>query len=201
MRLMTLGLCFALAACGGKTASTTATVTKPADAAVEFGEMTLWDGEEAAMKVHADGTTEVGFRSGRLELQGGHASSDQLPLRLKPGPTITADGTIAIKNEPKLRINADGTITDLRDNTPFPIAVTPDKVTITNGDRQFGFELAATGEVTVFGGMNPTTKPLRIEGADTPGKRRTMLAFISLSFLPAQPGPPIEGASTSAPPR
>ena len=202
MKLVTLAsaLVLALTACGGKTkdsSSTGTSTTAPTAAAVELGEMTLFDGDEAAMKIHADGSTEMGFRSGgTAELKPGETwSSDSLPMQLKPGPTIQADGTIAIKNEPKVRINADGTITDLRDNSAFPIAVTADKMTVRHDGKQFGFDLAADGKLATFGGENPPKKPLRIEGADTPGKRRTMLAFIALNFLP---GDKVESSSAGS---
>ena len=192
----------ALAACGGKTedrGTTPATAPAPV-AAVELGEMTLWDGDEAALRIHADGSTEMGFRSGGTsDLKPGQTwSSDSLPLQLRPGPAIQADGTVAFKGEPRVRINADGTITDLRAGTAFPILVTGDKVTITSGGHRMGFDVAADGSVTVFGGKSPPRKPLRLEGADTPGKRRTILAFISLNFL-GREGTPAGGAGSATP--
>ena len=202
MKLVTLtsALVLALTACGGKSkpdsTSTGTSTTAPATAGVELGEMTLFDGDEAALKIHADGSTEMGYRSGGTsELKPGETwSSDSLPLQLKAGPTIQADGTIAVKNEPKVRINADGTITDLRDNSAFPIAVTADKMTLTHEGKQMGFDLATDGTLTMFGGQNPPKKPLRVAGADTPGKRRTMLAFLALNFLP---GGKVESSSAA----
>lgn len=201
MKLVTLtsALVLALTACGGKSKPDTSTgtsTTAPAAAAVELGEMTLFDGDEAALKIHADGTTEMGYRSGSTsELKPGETwSSDSLPMQLKAGPTIQADGTIAVKNEPKVRINADGTITDLRDNSVLPLAITADKMTLTHEGKQVGFDLAADGKLTTFGSDNPPKKPLRIEGADTPGKRRTILSFIALNFLP---GKKVEGSSSA----
>jgi hypothetical protein len=204
MKLVTsLALVLGIAACGGKstdTAGTTTTPTAPATAgaAVELGEMTLFDGDEAALKIHADGTTEMGYRSGgTAELKPGETwSSDSLPMQMKAGPKIEADGTIAVNGEPRVRINADGTITNLADNTALPIAITADKMTVTDGGNQMGFDLAADGKLTIFGGRGePPKKPLRIEGADSPGKRRTMLAFLALNFLP---GKKVEGSSAGS---
>jgi hypothetical protein len=204
MKLTTTALAFLLgiAACGGKSTSDSTTTgsgaTATTAAAVELGEMTLWDGDDPALKIHADGTTEMGYRSGRTaELKPGETwSSDSLPMQLKPGPKIEADGTIAIEGEPKVRINADGTITNLVTNAAFPIAVTADKLTVTYEGRELGLALAADGKLTVFGNpMATPAKPLRIEGADTPGKRRTMLSFIALNFLP---GKKEEGSSAGS---
>ena len=159
-----------------------------APAVVELGEVTLYEGDDAVMKIHADGSTEIGYRSGRLDVKPGvTASSKSLPLRLRPGPAIRTDGTFAWKGEDVIRVNADGTFTDVRANQPVPIVITGD--TARRRDHDVGIELAADGSIRVFGG-NPEAldKPLRVEGADTPGKRRAILAFAALQLMAVPAG-------------
>jgi hypothetical protein len=200
----TLMLAAALAACGGKSKpDTTPTTTEvAATGGIELGEITMFDGDEAMLKIHADGTTEVGGRSGELKPgPDGKMSSDSLPIVFKPGPTIKPDGSIEFQGEAVARINADGTIVGLKGKTEtLPIVVTADKVTVTEGGKQMGFELAADGKVTVFGSDKQPDKPIRVEGADTPGKRRLVLAFTSMMFLrmDPEPTPASQGSATPA---
>ncbi|HEY0251722.1 MAG TPA: hypothetical protein VGC41_09355, partial [Kofleriaceae bacterium] len=102
---------FALAACGHKDAATTTTPTAKPDSQLELGEITLFDGAQAMVKIHADGSTEVGGHSGSMELKNGQtASTDSLPVTFKPGPTIKTDGTFEWKGKAVARVNADGTV-------------------------------------------------------------------------------------------
>ncbi|MEJ7601824.1 MAG: hypothetical protein WKG01_28255 [Kofleriaceae bacterium] len=164
-----LAIALALAACGSKGEPTTP--SQPAVAAsapVELGEMAMLEGDTPMVKIHADGTTEM----------------SEGPGEFRAGPTIKADGTVEFQGQPVARIQADGTIVSLGAGAgPLPIVVTADKATITERDKQIGLELSASGELTVVGtGMKPD-KPVRIQGADTPGKRRTVLAFASIMFM------------------
>jgi hypothetical protein len=194
MKIISAFVIASLVACGGKSNPDPTTATKTEVAAtggIELGEITMFDGDDAMLKIHADGTTEVGGRSGEMKPdKDGKMSSDSLPIVFKPGPTIKADGSIEFQGEPVARINADGTIVGLKGKTePLPIVVTADKVTVSEGGKQMGFELAADGKVTVFGGDKQPDKPIRVEGADTAGKRRLVLAFTSLMFLRMDPVP------------
>jgi len=206
MRIINAFVIAALAACGGKSSPDTTTTKVATSGGIELGEITMFDGDDAMLKMHADGTTEVGGRSGEMKPdKDGKMSSDSLAITFKPGPTIKADGSIVFQGEPVARINADGTIVGLKGKTEqLPIVVTADKVTVSEGGKQMGFELAANGAVTVFGGDKKPDKPIRVEGADTAGKRRLVLAFTSLMFLrmedsapPAPPTPPT--APTASP--
>ena len=193
MKIISVLAVAALAACGGKSNPDTTTATKTEAATsggIELGEITMFDGDAAMLKIHADGTTEIGGRGGE---------SDGA-IVFKPGPTIKADGSIEFKGEAVARINSDGTIVGLKGKTEtLPIVVTADKVTVSEGGKQVGFELSADGKVTLFGGAKQPDKPIRIEGADTPGKRRLILGFTSLMFLQAEPEPAPAEAPATAP--
>ncbi|MEO8704943.1 MAG: hypothetical protein ABI867_33125 [Kofleriaceae bacterium] len=176
MKLLVLVL--AAAACGGPPAPKTPE-NAVATTAVELGEITVFDRGQAMLKFHADGTTEMGGRSGRARLVPGQSfSSDSLPVTWKAGPTVQSDGTVAFQGTPRVRINADGTITDLRNGTALPMAVTGDRVMVEPGK---GLSLTADGFVTVIGGRPGMA--IRVAGADTPAKRRLVLGFMGMMFL------------------
>jgi hypothetical protein len=137
-----------------------------ASAVVELGEMTLFEGDQPVFKVHADGKTEI---------EG------------KPGPTIKTDGTIEHEGKALARINADGTIFDIGSNTKLPVTLGPDKFTIEFQGKQMGMSIADNGALTLFGAEEGgPDKPIRVEGADTPGKRRTILAVVALVMMPGE---------------
>ena len=172
----TILLTFALAACGGKSATPT-TPTAPAST-FELGELTVFEGDQAMVKIHADGSSELGGHSGKMELKPGQtASSDSLPVTWKPGPLFKADGTIEYKGKAVAKVNADGTVMNLESNKVEPITITADKVTLDKG----AIVLAADGTIS-FEGPNATKpdKTPHVTGADTPGKRRTVLALVGL---------------------
>jgi len=201
----------ALAACGGGKGGDTTTPKSEVAATtpMELGEMTMFDGDQAMLKIHADGSTEIGGRSGEMKPdKDGKMSSDSLPVTFKPGPKLKTDGSIEFQGEAIARLNADGTIVGLKGKTEtLPIAVTADKVTITEGGKQIGFDLAANGAITTFGSDKQPDKPIRVEGADTPGKRRAVLALTSLMFMHHEGGDgepktnePPPGATATPPP-
>jgi hypothetical protein len=199
MTRLSLALALALAACGGKHPTTTTTPVTGAAAAptttFELGELVLFEGPDAMFKVHADGSTEIGYRHGELKVEPGKpASSDSLPIEWKPGPTIKADGTIEDKGKPMVGVAADGTITNLEDGKPMPLKVTADSISIAGAT----IGLAADGAIQLPAGV--TVKPGhegRVTGADTTGKRRVMLTMIGL--LLSGPSRAETSAPTSAP--
>ncbi len=87
------------------------------------------------------------------------------------------DGTIEYKGKAVARIGADGTVMNLESNKPEPITVSDNKVTL---DQGISIELAADGTMKFVGGNAASDKAPRVEGADTPGKRRTVLALVGL---------------------
>lgn len=179
-----------LAACGGKASSTSADTTpKTAEVAqaspstiVELGEITVVQGTDAVLKVHASGATELGGTAdGKIVYQ--------------PGPTVKTDGTFASPNgKLGVKLNADGTLLDLTSNQKLPLTVTADAVTITVDNQTAQITLGADGTLTVPGATGSATK---VQGADTPGKRKLTLALIGLILLPSAPQPTPAAASTA----
>jgi hypothetical protein len=172
-----------LAGCGGGGGGGSASTTAATATILELGEMTLLEDGQPMLKIHADGTTEIGQRSGALQPG---ASSDSLPLTLGPGPTLHADGTIAKETEPRARLNADGTLTAVEGHAAIRgVTVTADTVTVTGGSAgTLSITLSADGAITQTGGTG-SPRTMRVEGADTPGKRRAILTLLGLLIAPA----------------
>jgi hypothetical protein len=185
-----------LVACGGGGGSTggkattpgaasTAAPAAPASAAakaglaLDLGEVTVYDGDEALFKLHADGTTELG------DHQGGQ-------LKWYPGPTFLADGTLVVEGETKARLTAEGIAIAGTDNV-LPLAVTADKVSV----DAISFSLAEGGKLVVTGLDTGNTK-LRFEGA-SPETLHTGLVVWTALFVLSQPVSP-DGAAPAATP-
>lgn len=175
----------ALAACGGQGTShptaPAATAAAPAPR-FELGEITVFDGPDPMVKVHADGSTELGVRTTLSEGEPGKPPTTSAPtIAWKPGPKLNSDGTIAFGGKLVARLDPDGTIVDLDSNKPEPIKVFDDHLELAAGSQVTTVALAADGKVTI---TNPPGKlhdqPPHVEGADTPGKRRSVLALLGL---------------------
>ena len=135
----------------------------PAEAHLELAEMTVFQGKTPVYKIHADGTTEIPKAGGGFDA----------------GPVIKPDGTFLVKDQPVARVNADGSFVLLPSGEKLPRTVTADNVTADQGGKQIGFALAEDGTLQLIG--QPAPKPgqeLRVEGATTPGQRKTALAFL-----------------------
>jgi hypothetical protein len=186
-----LGL--AVVACGSANPRPESVTVTP-EAVFELGEMTLFDQGQPVYRVHADGSTEMGYRSGTLHVEPGKpASTDSLPIQFKPGPTITAAGTISLGDK-AVALQDDGTFVgrdgDREQQVP-DVQLVGDRVTWATQSGAATMAISADGTVVVTGG-NPDMKPaLRVEGADTAGKRRVMLAILALTFT----GKKAEGGS------
>jgi hypothetical protein len=152
--------------------------------------MTVFSGNDAGVRFHVGGAIEV--RDVDRDPQG------RLPEVWNAGPTIKADGSIEFQGQLLARVHGDGTITD-KAGKPLPLTIRGDRLAFT--DRtDAGIELTADGTLTPTW---PRSGPvLRVEGADTPGKHRTVLAVVGLLFAPQPPdaeaGAPQE---TTAPPK
>jgi hypothetical protein len=162
-----------LAACGGGTREEPRTPVKAAPA-VELAEIIVFQRDQPMMRLHADGTSEITSQLRDV--------ADPPVGMWDPGPVIHADGVVTWKAVDIARINADGTIVDLETQTNLPVVVSADGVRSSRGAGAKGFELAATGELSSIDGGVATETPLRIEGAATPGQRRTALSFLVLVF-------------------
>ena len=65
---------------------------------------------------------------------------------------------------------------------PAPFRITADQLTITADGATGTITLRADGAMTLGGDPGNQGKALRVDGADTPGKRRLVLALMALSF-------------------
>lgn len=174
---LALGL---LTACGGGQSSTPSTATPaptiaPASSTVfELGEMQLSEGDTVVMKVHADGTTELGaMRNGTFEWQ--------------PGPVASTSGSITWGSK-SLQVGADGTVT--AEGQALPLRVVDDAIETSGG------KLALSPEGTFTFAGQPPNKPLRVEGADTPGKRKLVLLLVALQSAGGPGEQELSGVST-----
>jgi hypothetical protein len=152
---------------------------KPAEPAnpphLEFAEMTLFQGKTPVLKIHADGKTEM---------------YDPKAKGLAPGPTVKPDGTFNFKEQDVARANPDGTIKQLPSGETLPVTVTEEKVVNTASGSEVGLTLAADGAMTPIGqAAPPPAQAMRLEGAATPGNRKTALTIIGALFLAAKPAP------------
>jgi hypothetical protein len=193
-------LTLAVAACANKSPAPVA--PPPAPVALELGEITLFEGANAMLKIHADGTTELGGHSGRLEITPGKtASTDSLPITWKPGPTLHADGSISAAGAAVAKVNADGSIVELKTGTTLPFSITPDKVTFASEGTSITVELSADGKLSRAGApAEPADKQIHVEGADTAGKRRTILVMVGVMLAPGKPRTTVTGSSVEAVP-
>ncbi len=202
--LLSILASMALAACAGKSSpsSTPIPPTAAPATALELGEITLFEGANAMLKIHANGTTELGGRSGRIDLKPGvTASSDSLPITWKAGPTLRADGTLEAEGAAVAKLNADGTIVELKTNKTLPLTVTADKVTFTVDANTVAVELAADGKLSRVGApAEPADKQIRVEGADTAGKRRSALVMLAVMLAPGKVSTQSSSASVPAVP-
>lgn len=189
----------ALAACGGKSSGTTTTpppTTAPATTPIELGEVTVFEGKDAMLKIHADGTTEMGGHSGTMELKNGHASSDSLPVTYKPGPVLKTDGTATYEGKPVAKLNADGTVMDLTTNKIVPITVTADKLTISADGQTVEIAITADGTMTMPNGGKVAP---HVEGADSAGKRRAVLLMVGMLIGGGEKKATVDSGSATAP--
>lgn len=179
----------ALGACGGK--STESTTTPPptptapaATTTLELGELTVYDGSDAMVKIHANGNTEMGGQSNGT-------------VTYKAGPVLATDGTATYEGKPVAKLNADGTVMDLTTNKIVPITVTADKLTVNAGAQSASIVLNADGSMTIPNGGSKAAP--RVEGADTAGKRRAVLLMVGLLMGGSDSTPSTGSATTTAP--
>lgn len=154
-------------ACGG-TAKTSGVAQPTASASpLEVGEITVLDGEQPVLKIHADGTTELG------------GTRNGSPV-WSPGPTIRPDGTLAANGKPGVRV-ADGKVVAIKNNQPLPITFADDTVTVTDGGKSIAMSIGSDNSVSFTGaGADDAAKRPHVQGADTPGKRRAVLVLMAL---------------------
>jgi hypothetical protein len=126
----------------------------PPSGVFELGEITvLKHGDEVAIELHADGTTE---------------------LWGQPGPTVRSDGTVVFDDETVFAVGADGKVRFPDDRNSYGVIVTANEI-----DDVVHVALEADGTIH----DEKTGKVIeRVVGATTPAKRRTALALILASI-------------------
>ena len=171
-----LAFAFALlaAACSSKKAEPTiptggSNVTAPAagGATLELGELKLIDvGKNKALLVHANG---------EIEYEG------------NTGVKVTANGTIMNeKGEIGFTLLADGSIKG-PDGKVIDVTLSPEGV-IKSGDK-----MISINDDGSLNGANPEAPQMKIEGATTPGLKRTAL-FVLVALTTPDEAPPPEAA-------
>lgn len=202
--MIRLGLAALLgaAACGGGSAKTetmpadTTGAAAPADGTgmqLKLAEMTLSHDKTPLLKIHADGTTELANEVARPADGSAPASTWQ------PGPTIKTDGTFAMNGEDVARLEADGTLRNLKNNHTIKFDLGQDSLSVTQGDATVTLRLAEDGTLTVEGG--PQALSLHVDGATDEGTRRTALVVAASLFMASQPreSAPTEQPSATTP--
>jgi hypothetical protein len=166
MTKLSLFVVVALAACGGnKQHATDTTATKPETAAVvELAELQFFQGDDLGMKLHQNGHIEVK----NMHSEGGKPATESW----QDIGSIGADGTLTHDGKTHGMFKADGTFATAEGKTlPFHL----DADTLVAGDKKITLD-----DKGVLQGGNPMPKPMRVEGATTPGLRRTALLVLAL---------------------
>ena len=172
MKRIAIALLFA-AACGSKKPETTTPPTGSGSAVaatgvtLELGELKLVEvSNNKALSIHADG---------QIEYEG------------QTGVKVTRDGTIVNdKGEIGFTLLADGAIKG-PDGKVIDVTLTPDGVIKSNGKE---ISISADGTLS---GANPEAPQMRIEGATTPGLRRTAM-FVLIALTTPEEAPPPQNA-------
>ena len=169
----------ALAACGGGTKPAPAEPTPTTAAAPaaptgpwELGELKFYQGDELGMQMHANGHLEVKL----VHAEPGKATVE----KWQDVGALSADGTItALDGKKHAEVKPDGSIVSQDGQTaPFHL----EGETLVVGDKKISID-----DKGILQGGNDMGKPMRIEGATTPGLRRT--ALVVLALIMASPGP------------
>jgi hypothetical protein len=167
-----------VAACGGaKPSSQATTPTASGGAPFELGEITVLSGNDATMKIHADGTSEVATYPRPKE-----------PAVWEHSITFQTDGTVAYRGKPMARLNPDGSVTNVYTQKAMNLEVTAERFAIhREGDLPAAeMALAADGALKATEDGKEHTEDMKgrpsphVTGADTPGKRRAVLMMMGL---------------------
>jgi hypothetical protein len=184
-----LTLAFVLAACGGghKPAPAEPTPT-PAAAPMptgpwELGELKFYQGDEMGMQLHANG---------HLEVKLVHGEPGKPPVeRWQDVGALTPDGTVtAIDGKKHAEIKPDGSVVT-QDGATAPFHLEGETLVV--ADKKITID-----DKGILQGGNDMGKPMRIEGATTPGLKRT--ALVVLALIMASPQDAHEPAPTATSP-
>lgn len=192
-----------LAACGGGSSgeeTTPAATTEPAvaetpaeepagPAHLKFAEITVFEGQNPIFKIHADGKTEVASRG-----------ATPTEIKWEEGPSVQTDGTIVYKAQKVARVEADGTVKNLRTNEVVPVTIGQNTITAKGPGGEMTLTIQDDGTIVIPGAPSPD-KNLRVEGATDAETRRTAIAVLGVIFLTGreQAPPPTSGTPAPAP--
>lgn len=166
-----------IAACGGgtKTAATTpaAPVAAPAAGGIELGELKFYAGDDLGMQLHANG---------HLEVRMAHAEAGKpAEMTWQDVGAITADGSISSSDGKKHgQIKSDGSFVS-DDGKPGPFHLEGETLVV--ADKKITID-----DKGIMQGGNAMGKPMRIEGATTPGLRRTALVLLAILMSTSEDG-------------
>jgi hypothetical protein len=171
-RIATALIAVALVACGGQKAKSDSTPA-PADGSValKLAEVTVFDGQDALLKLHADGTTEL-------------SSKEANETKWVKGPTFQADGTLLVDGQPKAKLTQAGIAITGTDKV-LPLAIKEDRVSVTDADKQIIFSLEKDGSLKVAG-LDTQGKAIRFQG-ESPEALHTGLVVWSTLFVLTRP--------------
>jgi hypothetical protein len=184
-KLSSLVVAITLAACGGgnKQPATEPTPTTPTTAAaapasagtVELGELKFYAGDDLGMQLHANG---------HLEVKMAHEEAGKPPETMwQDIGAIATDGTITTADGQKHgQITADGSLVS-PDGKTAPFHIEGEALVI--ADKKITID-----DKGIVQGGNDGGHPMRIEGATTPGLRRTALVLLAVVMAsPDEPTP------------
>jgi hypothetical protein len=149
-------LLIAIAACGGTAPAKEQSVAAPAKTSVvELGELKFYAGADLGMQLHANGHLEVKTQSAWIDVG-----------------SVAADGTLSAPDGTQRgHITADGSVIGPSGKTaPFHL----EGETLVVADRTFTID--AKG---LLQGGDVLQGPMRVEGATTPGLKRTALVVLA----------------------
>ncbi len=181
-----------LAACGGGPKPAPAEPT-PAPAAApaaptgpwELGELKFYQGDELGMQLHANG---------HLEVKLVHGEPGKPPEeRWQDVGAVSPDGTVtAIDGKKHAEIKPDGSVVT-QDGATAPFHLEGDTLVV--ADKKITID-----DKGILQGGNDMGKPMRIEGATTPGLKRTALVVLALILSSGPQEAPPTATSPAAPP-
>jgi hypothetical protein len=180
MKQLSLALALALAACGGGNKQVAARSTPAATLAggIELAELRFYEGDELGAQLHANGRLEVKERDSAIsDTQSWHDVG-----------AIAVDGTISrVDGQKHAEVKSDGTVVHEGGQVaPFRL----EGATLVVAHRK----LTIDDKGILQGGID-TGKPLRIEGATTPGLKRTALVLFAIIMSSSDPDPAPDPAS------
>ncbi|MBV8762832.1 MAG: hypothetical protein JO257_36440 [Deltaproteobacteria bacterium] len=188
-KLLNVVAALSLAACGGGHKPAPVEPTPMGSAAAptptgpwELGELKFYQGDELGMQLHANG---------HLEVKLVHGEPGKPPVeRWQDVGALTPDGTItAIDGKKHAEIKPDGSIVTQDGSTaPFHL----EGETLVVADKKITID-----DKGILQGGNDMGKPMRIDGASTPGLKRTALVVLALIMSSPEPSPAQPHVETS----